>query len=63
MDIQFLKKDEKGQMLVGQVYNSPEEMAEDPIQVKPLLEAQRDKNFEIVSYIFDLTIYTGKNQA
>lgn len=54
------KKDANGQILVGSVYESPEEMATDPIQVKPLLEAQRDKNFATVNYILDLTMYVNK---
>jgi len=52
------KKDKDGKMLFGQVYASPEEMASDPIQVKPLLEAMQAKNFAFVKYIFDVTIYT-----
>ncbi len=52
------KKDENGQMLIGQVYESPETMADDPIQVKPLLDALEAGNFAFVKYIFDLTIYT-----
>lgn len=52
------KKGDQNQMLVGQVYESPEEMAKDPIQVIPLLEAQKNKNFAVMSYVFDATIYT-----
>lgn len=52
------KKDEKGQMLLGQVYQSPEEMGTDPIQVIPLLDAQKNKNFAVMSFVFDKTIYT-----
>lgn len=53
------KKDEKGQLLVGQIYESPEDMAKDPVQVLPLLVAQKNKDFATMSYIFDLTIYTA----
>ncbi len=52
------KKDENGQIREGDVYASPEEIGNDPIQVKPLLDAQRDKNFPVMSYIFDVSIYT-----
>ena len=52
------KKGDNNQFLFGQAYESPEEMGKDPIQVVPLLEAMRTKNFPIMSYIFDKTIYT-----
>lgn len=52
------KKDEKGQPLVGQVYESADALGKDPVQVVPLLEAQRTHNFAAMSYIFDVTIYT-----
>jgi len=45
-------------MLVGQVYESPEELGKDPVQVIPLLEAQKNKNFAVMSFVFDQTIYT-----
>lgn len=52
------KKDENGQMLIGQVYSSPEEMGTDPIQVLPLLEAQKNGDEKVIDFIFDQTIYT-----
>lgn len=52
------KKDANGQMKIGEVYSSREEMANDPIQVKPLLDALKSQNFGIIKYIFDITIYT-----
>lgn len=52
------KKGENNQMLLGQVYQSPEEMGKDPVQVVPLLEAQKNKNFAVMSWVFDATIYT-----
>ncbi|MBN2299641.1 MAG: alpha/beta hydrolase [Acholeplasmataceae bacterium] len=52
------KKGENGQPLVGQAYESADELGKDPIQVIPLLEAQKTKNFAVMSYIFDATIYT-----
>ena len=58
------KKGDQNQMLVGQVYESPEDMGKDPVQVVPLLEAQKTKNFAVMSYVFDATIYTvGKPSA
>jgi pimeloyl-ACP methyl ester carboxylesterase len=54
------KKSSTGQIEIGKVYESPEELGKDPIQVVPLLEAQKNKNFAVMSYIFDLTIYTVK---
>ncbi len=54
----IFKKNEKGLPQVGQTYVSPEEMGEDLIQVKPLLEAQKTGNFDFIKTIFDLTIYT-----
>ncbi|NCU33292.1 MAG: alpha/beta hydrolase [Candidatus Moranbacteria bacterium] len=56
----IFKKDEKGQMLLGQTYQSPEELGTDPIQVIPLLNAQKEQNFQVMNYVFDLTIYTVK---
>ncbi len=52
------KKDPNGQIKLGEVYSTREEMAEDPIQVKPLLLGLAAQNFDFIKYIFDLTIYT-----
>jgi len=52
------KKDVNGQFLIGQVYESKSEMAKDPVQVKPLLDALALKSFDTIKYIFDVTIYT-----
>ncbi|MDY0277523.1 MAG: alpha/beta hydrolase [Acholeplasma sp.] len=52
------KKNEKGEQIVGSVYASADEMATDPIQVVPLLNAQKEKNFDLLSFIFEQTIYT-----
>lgn len=52
------KKDEKGQMKMGETYQSPEELASDPVQVIPLLMAQKNKDFNTMAYIWNLTIYT-----
>ena len=52
------KKDEKGQMKVGEIYTSPEELGTDPIQVIPLLMAQKNQDINTMSYVFGLTVYT-----
>lgn len=52
------KKDKNGQFLVGQIYSSPEELATDPIQVLPLLMAQKNNDLNTMSYVFGLTVYT-----
>ncbi len=54
----IFKKNENGQPLVGQAYESADALGKDLIQVVPLLNAQKEKNFAIMSYIFDATIYT-----
>lgn len=52
------KKDANNKMLLGQVYTSPEELGSDPVQVIPLLVAQQTKNFAVMSWVYDQTIYT-----
>ena len=54
----IFKKGNDGKPLVGEVYESADEMAKDPVQVQPLMKAQQEKNFDFVSYIFGVTIYT-----
>lgn len=56
----IFKKNAAFQPQVGQVYASPEEMATDPLQVKPVLDAIAAKNAAFMSYIYDLTIYTSQ---
>ena len=55
----IFQKDEAGKPILGQIYASKEEMAKDKVQVVPLREAQKNKNFGFMSYIYDLTIYTA----
>ena len=52
------KKDENGQLKMGEVYQSKAEMATDPVQVSPLLIAQKNKDFETMSMIWSYTIYS-----
>jgi len=51
------KKDENNQMIVGEVYDSREEMAKDPVQVLPLLNAYKTKNLDLIKTIYSMTIY------
>jgi pimeloyl-ACP methyl ester carboxylesterase len=54
----IFKKDKNGKAQVGQAYLSADEMGEDVVQVKPILEAQKQGNFDFISMIFSKTIYT-----
>jgi pimeloyl-ACP methyl ester carboxylesterase len=54
----IFKKNEQGVPQIGEVYQSPEELAKDKVQVVPLLEAQKNQNFAVMSFVFDKTIYT-----
>jgi len=56
----IFKKNAAFQPLFGQIYSSAEEMATDPLQVKPVLDAIAANNAAFLAYIYDLTIYTGK---
>ena len=51
------KKDENNQMLIGQIYESKEAMAKDPVQVLPLLMAYQTKNIDLLKTIYNMTIY------
>ena len=53
----IFRKNDKGQAIVGTAYASPEELGEDPVQVLPLLAAQKNKDFHTMSFIFGLTVY------
>ena len=56
----IFKKNREGKPIFGEAYSSKNELAKDPVQVIPLLEAQKNKNISFMSYIYDLTIYTHK---
>jgi hypothetical protein len=45
-------------MKIGEIYTSPEELGTDPIQVIPLLMAQKNQDINTMSYVFGLTVYT-----
>ncbi len=53
----IFKKDANGQMLIGQIYDSPEALAKDPIQVLPVLAAIKNHDVATLSYIYNLTVY------
>lgn len=46
------KKDQNLQPIIGATYASPEEMATDPVQVLPLLTAQKTHNYETMDQAF-----------
>lgn len=46
------KKDKNMQQILGEVYESPEEMGTDPVQVLPLLTAQKNQDFEAMSQAY-----------
>lgn len=54
----IFKKDATFKPLVGQIYANAEEMANDPVQVKPVIDALQVNNTGFMTYIYDLTIYT-----
>jgi len=54
----IFKKDASFKPIMGEIYASPEEMASDPLQVKPVIDAIKANNTGFMSYIYDLTIYT-----
>ena len=51
------EKDAKGQMILTAPYKSKEKMAQDPIQVAPLLKAIECKDRAFMDYVWNLTIY------
>ncbi|HAQ56557.1 MAG TPA: alpha/beta hydrolase [Acholeplasmatales bacterium] len=54
----IFKKNAAFQQEIGAAYASADEMANDPLQVKPVIDALNAKNAAFMSYIYDLTIYT-----
>lgn len=59
----IFKKDAAFKPLVGQIYASADEMANDPLQVKPVLDAIKVNNTGFMTYIYDMTIYTVNKPA
>lgn len=59
----IFKKDAAFKPLIGQIYASADELASDPLQVKPLLDAIKMNNTAFMTYIYDMTIYTVNKPA
>lgn len=51
------KKDAKGQPLIGQYYDKIEELAKDPVQVLPMVNALESNNVVFIKQIWDMLIY------
>lgn len=51
------KKDAASQPIIGQYYDNIEELAKDPVQVLPMVEAFESSNTPFIKYIWDLLIY------
>lgn len=51
------KKDEMGQMMFDQIITTKAEIANDPVQVLPILNAYETKNKEMLKMIWNATIY------
>lgn len=47
------KKDKNMQQILGEVYESPEEMGTDPVQVLPLLNAQKNQDFDAMNQAYN----------
>ncbi len=61
MGYPIFKKNAAGVPQVGQVYENKEAMAQDPVQVAPAVKCINEKNYAFMTYLWNLTIYTGKN--
>lgn len=51
------KRDASGNLLPGEVYGSKEEMATDPVQVAPMLRAMAEKDYALMTQVWDQAIY------
>lgn len=56
----MFKKDEKGQPIMGELITTKEEIAQDPVQVLPILNAYEEKNKDFLRMVWDATIYIFK---
>ncbi|HOP25238.1 MAG TPA: alpha/beta hydrolase [Defluviitoga sp.] len=54
----ILKKDITGKPIIGEFLKTKEEIAQDPIQVLPILNAYKNKDKEMLKRIWEATIYT-----
>ena len=55
----LFKKNEQGEILIGQVYKDRLEMAEDP-EIAPCLQAIANNNFNAMNILWDMVIYTNR---
>lgn len=53
----IFKKDASGQPIIGEFLRTKEEIENDPVQVKPILDAYRDKNKAFLRAVWDSAIY------
>jgi pimeloyl-ACP methyl ester carboxylesterase len=56
----MFKKDEQGQPIIGEFIHTKDEIAADPVQVIPVLQAYEQKNKEVMRAIWNAAIYTQK---
>lgn len=54
----MFKKDEQGQPIIGEFLKTKEEIAADPIQVVPILDAYKVRNKDFIKLVWDSSIYT-----
>ncbi len=54
----MFKKDEKGQPILDQLLKTKEEIAKDPVQVIPILNAYANKDRAFLRLVWDSSIYT-----
>lgn len=54
------KKDANGKPLEGQTYDTPEQMAFDPVQVAPVLYTLKNQYYDGIKYLYDQLIFTNK---
>lgn len=53
----MFKKDKTGQPMIGEFITTKEEIASDPVQVIPILNAYKDKNKDFLRMVWDSAIY------
>lgn len=53
------RKNEKGEPIFGSFYSSKEELAADPVQVAPVVEAYKTGNSDLLKYLWDQMIYVA----
>ncbi len=56
----IFQKDRELKGIYGKVYATKDQLAKDPVQVKPVVEAIEQKNHAMMTAVYDYTIYTVK---